>query len=209
MTTYLVPDLGLRGLYRVKPPFDKILDASTEYTCQSVRRISELLASGEDVFENYYNSFGITAESYESDLTNNVVIIGVNSNRNNWYYFPSSYLLSYPDITGVVYNKIVMGIDLGALADSIPLDPLKTAISDLVYDHLGITPEIKEVITSQTVYLSQEDHAKVESVRNTRRKAVRSNFQIITELETANAAYKTKLKALEDFILANRTKLGI
>jgi hypothetical protein len=209
MTPHLVPELGLRGLYRVKAPFDTVLDASTEYTCQSVRRISELLASGEDVFETYYKSYGITAESYENDLINNVVIIGLNANRNNWYYFPSSYLLSYPDITGVVYNKIIMGIDLGALADSVSLEPLKTAIRDLVYDHLGINPEVKEVIASQTLYLSKEDHAKIENVRTARRSITKSNFQVIRELEASNLVYSNKLKALEKFIIDNRVKLGI
>ena len=165
MSILLTPEIGTKGKYGFKEPYSLLGNSQTEYTCQSVRSLSELLANAENPYNKYYKHYKISVADYNSDLNNKASIIGLQSASGNWLYIPNTYLTSYPDVSGIRYNVVVLGVRLGAIADTFSLTSLSNEIQDLVFSRTGIKPTIKPVLVSQPALVSYSDHNRIEISR--------------------------------------------
>lgn len=161
----LIPPVGTSGIYKLASPFNTLLQSNMSYRCDAVRRIADFLELGFDPFEEFYAPRGLAKEVYDLDLQNQVCIVSLVSTGGHWVYVPSTYILSYPDINGVPYTVMVLGLELGAIPNYKDLTGLKQAISNLTRDTIGITPTIKEVAISAVQKLSQADHDALENAR--------------------------------------------
>lgn len=173
----LIPPVGIAGLFQLASPFNNVLQTNVSYRCDAIRRINDLIALGVDPFEEYYQPFGLTQAQYDQDLINRVSIITLVSDANHFVRVPSTYLLAYPDINGVPYHVLLLGVELGAIPNYKDLTGLKQAITNLVRDTIGIVPTIREAVVSAEQKVSQQDHEVLE--------AARSNLIINTQTDRA------------------------
>ena len=196
----LIPPVGTSGIYKLAAPFNTLLQANMSYRCDAIRRIADFLEVGLDPFEEFYEPRGLTKAAYDLDLQNQVCIVSLVSTGGHWVYVPSTYISSYPDINGVPYTVMVLGLDLGAIPNYRDLTGLKQAIANLTRDTIGIMPTVKEVAISAVQKLSQSDHDALENARTiaiTNSQTDRSKlFAAQSELATLRQQYT----ALETYV---------
>lgn len=200
MSNQLLPGLGSSGSFKFRAPFDKILNVSTQYTCKSIRKISELLSKSETVLDTYYINNGLTEDDYIVDLKLDTPIIGLFSAKGVWFYVPASYLLSYPDSTGVGYRRMILGAELGPVPDNFDLEPVNQAVADIIYSHIGIKPEIRNMVVSQKILLSYDDHISIENSRKSKQLVDKPLTLIIDELTRERDTAHLKITELENYI---------
>lgn len=165
MSNNLTMYIGAKGLFTLEAPYNALMPTQIVYSVEGIRKISDIVASGLDPFVEYYTPNGITQAAYDLDVAADVSIVSLMSTGGDWLYIPSTAIVSYPDINGVSYTAMMLGISLGALPDNASLAPLKTAISNMVKDYLGVTPTIKEIAVSGSSLISYADHATIETAR--------------------------------------------
>jgi hypothetical protein len=200
----LIPPIGTSGIYKLKAPFDALLQSNTSYRADAARRISDYLELGVDPFEEFYDKNGLAKEIYDADVTNQVVIVSLVSAAGHWVYVPSTYILSYPDLNGVAYTVMVLGLELGAIPQYMDLSGLKNALSNLCRDTVGVVPTVKEVAISAVSKLSQADHDALEAGRQALITNTTTDRAKYLALQAQFAALQQQYAALQDYI---KTKL--
>ncbi len=206
MISQLIPDIGSKGKYSFKDPVNTKVPENVVFTCQSIRTLADLINTKQDVFKTIYLPLGLTRENYEEDINNGVSIIGLHAEIGAVHYVPSSYLNSYPNLNGVIYTKLMMGVDLGAVPDSLSLEAIEVSISNIVYDQLGIRPEIKVIATSQSIVVNYDDHEKIEEIRKAKISVDKSDYRLLIEALSGKLAAEKRVQELENFIKQNRSK---
>jgi hypothetical protein len=206
---YIIPPVGSSGNYVFNAPFSNLALPDDSYTCRAVRKLSDYVANNEDAYTNVYLAAGLTQANYQSDLAVDMPIASLQSQIGHWLYVPVSYIQSLPQNSGVPYQNMVLAVNIGAVPVGSDLTFLIQAISNVVADSYGVTPQIKEVVTSKTSIVPYATDSQVQNARKGR----------ITNSTTDTAKYRallvqynnaiTQLQALENYIVANRSKLGI
>jgi hypothetical protein len=211
MTTplYVIPSVGSSGTYVFTAPFSALALPDDEYTCRAVRKLSDYVANNEDAYTNVYVAAGLTQTDYQNDLAVDMPIASLQSQIGHWLYVPVRFIQSLPQSSGIAYQNKVLAVNIGAVPVDLDLTFLITAISNVVIDNFGITPQIQQVVTSKTSIIPYATDAQVQNARKGR----------ITNSTTDTAALKAlqiqynnaieKIQALETYILNNKTVLGI
>lgn len=203
----LIPDIGSAGNFSFKAPFDKKIPTDINYTCQSIRKISELTALNEDVLTTHYLNNGLSSVDFNRDRELNVSIISLQSELGAWFYIPATYLASYPNINGVLYTRTMLGVNLGAIPDTLDLSGVHTSISNIIYDLLGVNVDIQTVAISQSAIVPYDTHDKVEAIRKAKVTIVKSDTLLLAEaIRDRDAAIQRAVK-LEEYIKNNLHKL--
>lgn len=201
-----LPDIGSVGIFTLKAPYDVLIKQNVVYTCKAIRNLNDCIAEGLDPFSYYYESMGLTETDYETDLKNDVSIVSLQTKNGEWLYIPSNYIIKFPNMNGVVYRAIMLGISLGALPDTMKLDALKTSISNLVYDTIGITSVLKEVVISIPSIVSKENHDTIETARIAKTSITMSDTLKLSKVTQELNSARLKITELENYI---KTKLNI
>jgi len=201
----LIPAIGTRGLYTLAAPFDQQVLPSVPYTCAAVRKLEDIVAAGADPKAIYYDANNIDATRYQQDLEAGVCICSLQAAEGSWIYVPSSFITVMPDQGGIPYRSIVLAVPLGAIPDALDLAYIKTQLSGLVKDNLGVDVEVKEVAISPPGNLSQAEHDTLEAARQaniTNRTTLRAQLIAVTaQRDAANA----KIAELEAYIIGTTT----
>lgn len=196
-----IPTLNSTGVFSFKKPVSDNVNPQTVFTTKSVRKITELLSANVDVFNEYYVPLNIDSESYVEDKANDVSIVGLYSDTDNWLYVPSSYLLSYPDLSGVPYRRTAITINLGPLEETYDLGTINTLLSDIVKTHIGIDPDIRAVYISEKAMIKRQDHEAILRTRNSKIDVNKTMFLELINLRKQVIELSSKNKILEDHIL--------
>lgn len=204
MAEITTPSIGMSGVFELKDPFHTLLIAQVSYTCRSLRTLSDIAASGEQIWERYYEPYKVSIEAYQQDLTNNVCIVGLQAGTGEWAYVPESFIASVPDPNGVMYTPVMLGVYLGAVEDTFSLDGLQAQIESLVQATLGVKPQIKGVAAGQSVILSHEEHDRLVAARASLKTSHESDYARAARLERELTQAKDKIMSLETYI---KTKL--
>ena len=157
------PALYASGKYVLTTPF--IADPNAVYVCMAIRSFDDILELKEDVFKTYYEPYGLDDADYAAGVAAKVSIITLMSETATIIYVPDSYIESYPDVSNVVYSRIVLSIDLGALPDKLGLDFLKTQLGNNCGDVIGVTPDILVHKSPTTDFISAQQNATLEATR--------------------------------------------
>jgi hypothetical protein len=157
------PALYASGKYVLTTPF--IADPNAVYVCMAIRSFDDILELKEDVFTTYYEPNGLNDTAYQADLAAKVSIITLMSETATIIYVPDSYIESYPDVSNVIYSRIVLSIDLGALPDKLGLEFLKTQLGNQCGDVIGVMPDILVHKSPTTDFISAQENATLESLR--------------------------------------------
>lgn len=196
MSLLILPEIGSSGKYAFKEPYSLIGNGQTEYICQSVRSLSELIANTENPYGKYYAPYKITIEDYNKDIANGASIVGLQSSSGNWLYVPNSYITSYPDVSGVRYTVVVLGVRLGAISEQFPLTSISNEIEDLVLSRTGVKPVIKPVAVSQPSLVNYSDHDRIEKARRNKITNLSpANIEVV-QLRQQNAELLNQVKKL-------------
>ncbi len=200
---YILPEIGSIGTYVLAEPYASLVDPNVNYTCQAIRSINEIIASGGNPFTVAYNPAGITQAVYNEAQALNMKIVYLVSDGGNWVYVPANYILEIPIVDGVGYQNMGLNVVLGLINSTKDLSPLITAIQDMVYSTIGITPNVQPVQLSNSMQITNAQASQIESARsavittnNTSRGLYLATLQQLTD---ANA----KIQALEQYIMAN------
>ena len=194
------PDIGQSGIYKLVFPFDTLVTPKVVYTCRSLRTINDILAAGEEIFDTYYKSIGLTKTDYERDAKANVCIVGLQSGTGEWIYVPTSYIELAPNMNGVKYTSLVLGVSLGPLPDKFNLEGLIAIFKDATTATIGITPEVKGIVVSQPAILSREEHDRLTLARNEKITQNRTDYSRVREQTQLITQLNAKIKALEKYI---------
>ena len=196
---YLIPFIGSKGVWDIRAPFETHKGAV--YACMAVRKISDYVASNEDVFELVYKPKGASQEDYEKDLAENMPIIRLQSDSGHWHDFPARYLITYPDPSGVPYQKRGIYIALPAMPVDRDLTFLTPELQDKILSTLGVPSEIKLVEASQPTMVSDEKHIATDIARRAKTTVTTTLEARIQELETANEKLIKTIQQLESYII--------
>lgn len=201
----LIPPIGTSGIYKLAAPFNTLLQSNTSYRCDAVRRIADFLEVGLEPYEEFYQPNSLTRETYDQDVRNQVCIISLVSSGGHWVYVPSTYILSYPDLNGVPYTVMVLGLELGAIPNYKDLTGLKQALSNLTRDTIGVVPTIKEVAISAVQKLSQSDHDALENARALSISNSQTDRAKLLATQAELAALKLQYAQLEQYVQQQMT----
>lgn len=196
-----VPALNSSGSFEFKKPVSDNINQQSVFTCKSVRKISELIATGVDVFKDYYLPLNIQLDSFNEDKINDISIVGLYSESHSWLYVPSSHLLSYPDNSGVPYRRMAIVLNLGPLEESFDLNSLGALLTELVKTEIGIDPEIRTVSISEKAMVKREVHEAIAKARQARITLTKTTFVELANLQELVNSLTSKNKILEEHIL--------
>lgn len=196
----LVPKRGDRGIYTLKAPYQALVAAGIEYSCESIRSFAEIIEGGGEPFELYYQPRGLTYNKYEEDVLLQASIVTLRSSQGQWVDVPSTYIAGVPNPNGVPYHAVLLGISLGAIPVGLKLDSIKATISNVVRDYLGVNSKVEELVVSDTKAISMTDHDSLEVARLVNVKVSESDRSKAIRLETTVTAQAKKIKELEDYI---------
>ena len=197
------PKIGEEGVFDVAAPFDKLLVPRVIYTCRSLRSFNELLAENVNIFDRVYAPVGADAEGYQQDATENAIYVILQAGSGQWAFIPQKYIRGAPSLDGVRYMSVVMGIGLGPLPDDMKLDDLIDRITEIVQREIGVDPQIKAVIPSQPVLISQDEHVRTEQAREQHRAEFRQGDPTYDELKQQLADAKEFNKKMEEALKAH------
>ncbi|TXI11116.1 MAG: hypothetical protein E6Q68_06885 [Polynucleobacter sp.] len=164
----ILPSIGAKGIYELAVPFQAQLAVNTPYTCVAIRKTEDVQAEGVDPYAEYYQPapFNIGESKYIEDVRKGVCIISLVSDKGQWLHVPSTYILKFPNLNGVNYTNVIIGVSLGAIPDTLNLSAVKTELAAVVTNMLGVaSPEVKEVAVSETAVLSNATHDSLEASR--------------------------------------------
>ena len=201
--------LGTSGLWTLNAPFNNLAIPGTPYTLIALRILSDLIAAGADPEGDYYTPNAISSANYISDLSNNVAILSLQDGAGNVIYVPSSYVNNYPDIGGVPYRVLALTINIGAIPDSLDLSVITAKVSSDVQDLLGVVATTNIVSLSPATILTSTDAATVEAARIANVSTLQTDYSRYLAASTQLATAQSQIAALQNYILTNRTKLGI
>lgn len=196
----LVPPIGISGLFQLSSPYSNLLQTNVSYRCDAVRRLSDLIDLGVEPYEEYYLPFGLTQAQYDQDVINRVSIITLISDANHVVRVPTTYLISYPDINGVPYHVMLLGIELGAIPNNKDLTGIKQIIANLVRDTIGVVPTIREAVASAEQKVSQQDHEVLEAARASMITNTQTDRAKLLAAEKELAALRIQYNALETYV---------
>jgi hypothetical protein len=195
--------VGMKGVVIATAPFDVVINPRLIQQCIAVKTINGLLAEGFEPYTDIYERFGISEDQFNIDADSNVRIITFQDATGEINYVPEIYIQSLPDANGVPYRCVMLGISLSAIPDNMDVSDLKTELSDIIFNYLGVRSEVKEVVYGEPSILSQEEHAAVEQARVTNITNNVSSRLRVSQLESTTADLYQKIQVLETFIKDN------
>lgn len=200
----LIPPIGSKGIFTLRAPFNNDLLENVVYSCESVRRLSDIIEDGDDPFELYYNPKGLTEEEYNIDLVANVPIVSLRTGQNRWVRVPATYVESYANSGGVPYTVLGLGLNLGPMPNSQDLSSLIQKIKDLVRDNIGVVPEVKTLAISEQQQISHQDHESLLAVRQALITDSTTDRAKLIEAIASRDALAARNQVLEQYILDNQ-----
>jgi hypothetical protein len=201
MTTPLNPNIGASGLWSLVTPFDQLLLPDVAYSCVAVRLLADIIASGGDPFTLYYEPQNLAQTDYQNDVAAGAAIVSLQATGGNWVHVPSTYISQMPNANNIPYRGIVLGVNLGALPDSLDLSYLKSQVSAVVQDTIGVVPAAVTslAVTPKTLISPAEDA----SITASRQALMAANGTPTAQLIAARAQIATlqqQIAALSQFI---------
>lgn len=200
MIQQYLPDIGSTGTFTLKAPYNILIKSKVSYTCKAIRKLSDLIADGLDPYTLVYKPLNVDEATYKLDLKDDVCIISLQTGNGEWAHFPSNSVIRFPNMNGIVYRAIMLGISLGALPDTMVLDALKTSIENLVYDTLGVESEIKEIVISNPAIVTKVDHDIIEAARLSKVTITMSDSAKLNKANQDLATARAKIQELENYI---------
>jgi hypothetical protein len=203
MLDIILPTIGSSGYFELKAPFSSIILPNERYTCQAIRRLSDLLANNETPKEDIYLANGISEAEYDDDILKDMYIISLQGQIGHWIYVPARYVIKYPIVNGIPYRTMMMGISLPPMPVKRDLTFLTNEVKNLLHDTLGVDVKIKFIETSKVVLVSKDKHDINQLAREAISNGKSTDRSRLTVMQGLLNDALLKIKALEDYIKLN------
>lgn len=201
-----IPKMFVKGRYRLLAPFDNKLAPNVLYEPVSISSLTDIAASGLDPFAEYYGPASLTREQYQQDVLNNVSIVTFRPEQGSRVHVPSNYIDGAPNSGGVPYRSMMVVAYLAPLPDSQDLTFLKTRVSDLVFDTLGVRGQVLEVVTSVPTVIDHVEHESLEKARQVTIAATETDYAKFLRVSRELQQAREHVKMLEQYIENNPAK---
>lgn len=150
-------------------PYGDITRNNNIFTIKSIRRMSDLITSGEDVWGTYYHRHNIAYTQYSSDVANNIFFYTIATDGGALYTVPSSFITNILDYYFKTYRGSIITIDLGLLPEGEDHTLSMSRLETLVKNEFGVIPVLYDHSSTQTISLTEAQHTLIEIDRaNTR-----------------------------------------
>jgi hypothetical protein len=201
--TSLVPPINAKGVFKLAPPFDQLLQGEQEFTVHAVRNLVELDASEESPFDTIYKPIGLSEAEYQNDLDNNIPIVVFVTDGREYIYIPANRIISIPKINGVKYQEKVLAISLGNIPVDLNLDVVKEVIANDVEGIIGVKSEVKVVNASAVSVIEIDKHNEFKALRENTASVFKSYRTRLIELQELYDKRETIINELEKYIKDN------
>lgn len=167
-----VPSIHARGRFELKRPFHAKPDVIYEVT--AIRELSDIEQQGIDVYETFYEQYGITDGvtldghefNFEKEVEKNPFIVTLEGTDRTIIYVPSTFIIKFPDVNDqLLYSRMVIALDIGMLPDDVNLDTQLKEIADLAQARIGTKVVPKLVRAMSTTQPTLEQHLLMENNR--------------------------------------------
>lgn len=203
MATNLIPAVGTRGRYVLKAPFDAAMQPNTLYTLSAVRKFDEIDTFGQNIYEQFYQPYGLTEADVAADRNAGALIITLMTTNSQPMYVPSSYVQSYPDLSYKPYNQYIMVLSVGALASDTLFEPTIQGLKNTVSDFLGVEPTVNVASMPLSDVVTPEQHENQEAARQAAIANRTTDYARVVELQGQNALLQQRITILEKIVKDN------
>ncbi len=197
-TEKYIPSIGTKGIFEFETPFDTQVSSEERLTLKSVRTISDYVASNEDVFTDIYVKNQIES-TFKDDATEDIEILGLQSERGAWFYIPVRYVKCYPGTNGIPYRALTIVLPLQAIPVDRDLTTLLSQLNSVILAELGFSTNPRKIESSNVVLVSKEAHNALEISRAINRNTS-TPYAINLQLSNQVDILLAKVDALENYI---------
>ncbi len=157
------PPINALGQYVVRPPFN--IPAGAIYKCEAINGFEALEKEGVNVFSKFYLPYGISQDVFNGDKVNGIDIVTLISTTHPTVILPSSYIVSFPDITAIPYNNVFLVMELGILPDKTELRAGIDYCKEVIQDFHGVTPTVQVVAHPIAGLIDSSQHEALVNAR--------------------------------------------
>jgi len=195
-----IPFIGTKGRFKFKEPFNTVLVDNNIYAVESIRSFNNLLDTGIDVYEEIYKPHNLTEEDFNRDLADGkVVIVELVDEAGKYYSLPSNYIISVPNISGVLYRDKMLVADLGYLPDNYDFTETKSNVTDLIKMLVGVDVDVNIIDASPTIMLTTEQDKTNEAERLS---IIKNEDNVYVKLRNCEAKVEQASKIIKGLELA-------
>lgn len=208
--TYIIPPINTKGVFIFHPPYaDDTNINKKEYEVIEIRKIKALHDDGLDPLNSIYIKAGLTKEDFIEDLNNDVPIVTLSADGDQYLYIPADRIKEMPAIIGHTATERLVTLSLGLMPDDINLEMLYENIAIMVNDTISVKPDLTEHPGGPTVLMSDEDYKKYIKMMSAQARSNNKSWRVrYEEIEQLYKLQKVKVaeieKILQSFMSANQ-----
>lgn len=194
------PPINTRGLYELKEPFE--LDSSTIYICHAIRTFRDIRERGFDPYKLYYEPHDLSRDDYEEDREDDATIVTlISESGDDVIYVPDTYILAFPDMGEIKYQRVVVSIDFGALPEYVEFDHVREQLASIGEEVIGVEPETRIHIAPSRGSVSPDEHQDLESARQENIRRNDTFYSLYREKDNALERAHQKIETLEKILI--------
>ena len=202
MANNIIPAVGTRGRFVLKPPFAAAMTPNTLYTMTAVRRFDEIETLGQNIYDLFYKPFLLTEQDVQTDRSAGAMLITLMATDSRPLYVPSSYV-QFPDLAYKPYNQYIMVLSCGPLPEDTLFDPTITALQNACSDFLGVTPEVHVAFMPLSDVITPEENDNREAARQGAISNRATDYARLYEAQATIATLSQRNAILEKIIKDN------
>nr|DAQ18578.1 MAG TPA: hypothetical protein [Caudoviricetes sp.] len=200
--TYIIPPINTKGVFIFHPPYaDDTNINKKEYEVIEIRKIKALHDDGLDPLNSIYIKAGLTKEDFIEDLNNDVPIVTLSADGDQYLYIPADRIKEMPAIIGHTATERLVTLSLGLMPDDINLEMLYENIAIMVNDTISVKPDLTEHPGGPTVLMSDEDYNKYIKMMSAQARSNNKSWRVrYEEMEQLYKLQKVKVAEIEKIL---------
>lgn len=203
MSNNLIPAVGTRGRYVLKPPFDAAMKPNTLYTMTAARKFDDIDTFGTNIYTQFYLPYQIPESQVNTDRAAGAMIITLMTDNSPAIYVPTTYVQSYPDLNYKPYNQYIAVLSLGPLADDTLFEPTIQGLKNTTSEFLGVEPEVHIAFMPLTDVITPEQHESLEATRQAAISNRSTDYARLYESQAQVALLQQRISILEKIVKDN------
>lgn len=202
------PGLGLEAYFSFKEPVLTYIrnklntnEDSIQLKVIGINNLRSMMESElRDPYTDTYVALGISSQDYRRDVLDNVPLYVFSYNpsptRTVFIKCPLSYIQDYSLVSDILYTNRLIIVDMNKLPKALDTTLLFNELSDLVYDSLGVRPQLKEVSLGEAEKVTRENFQIRESIRTQSITVRKSNKTMLAEITLKHNQLVARLATL-------------
>lgn len=199
----LVPSVGTKGRYVLKPPFDAAMVPNKLYKLDADRTFDEIDTFGTNIYTQFYLPYSIPESQVSADRTAGARIITLMTDAAPPLYVPTTFVQSYPDLNYKPYNQYTAVLSFGPMAEDTLFEPTIQAMKNTVSEFLGVEPEIHIAFTPLSDVITPEQHDALEATRQAAISNRSTDYARLYESQAQVALLQQRITILEKIVKDN------